>query len=98
MNQIGNGLSTSPDTTDDPSIAMSKFPHVRIGDGVRAQEQLLRETFGIESLALVLGGSMGAQQTWQWAARYPEKVLRAAPIPARVRRRTLRTTTCSPRR
>jgi homoserine O-acetyltransferase len=80
VNQIGNGLSTSPHTTDDPSIAMSKFPHVRIGDDVRAQEQLLRETFGIESLALVVGGSMGAQQTWEWAVRYPEKVLRAAPI------------------
>lgn len=80
VNQIGNGLSTSPHTTDDPSIAMSKFPNVRIGDDVRAQEQLLRETFGIEQLALVVGGSMGAQQTWEWAVRFPEKVLRAAPI------------------
>ncbi len=79
-NQIGNGLSTSPHTTDDPTIAMSKFPHVRIGDDVRAQEQLLRETFGIETLALVVGGSMGAQQTWEWAVRFPDKVLRAAPI------------------
>ena len=32
VNQIGNGLSVSPANTDDPSIAMSKFPHVRIGD------------------------------------------------------------------
>lgn len=80
INQIGNGLSTSPHTTDDPSIAMSKFPNVRIGDDVRAQEQLLREHFGIERLALVVGGSMGAQQTWEWAVRFPDKVLRAAPI------------------
>ena len=80
VNQIGNGLSTSPHTTDDASIAMSKFPEVRIGDDVRAQEQLLRETFGIETLALVVGGSMGAQQTWEWAVRFPDKVLRAAPI------------------
>lgn len=80
VNQIGNGLSTSPHTTDDPSIAMSKFPNVRIGDDVRAQEQLLREHFGIDRLALVVGGSMGAQQTWEWAVRFPEKVLRAAPI------------------
>src|SRR5690625_7808087 len=29
VNQIGNGLSTSPHNTDDPAIAMSKFPHVR---------------------------------------------------------------------
>jgi len=80
VNQIGNGLSTSPHNTEDPTIAMSKFPRVRIGDDVRAQEQLLREVFGIDTLALVVGGSMGAQQTWEWAVRFPEKVLRAAPI------------------
>ena len=80
VNQIGNGLSTSPHTTDDPSIAMSKFPQVRIGDDVRAQEILLRQEFGIERLALVVGGSMGAQQTWEWAVRFPDQVLRAAPI------------------
>lgn len=59
---------------------MSGFPHVRIGDDVRAQEQLLRELFGIERLALVVGGSMGAQQTYEWMVRFPDKVLRAAPI------------------
>ena len=79
VNQIGNGLSTSPHNTDG-EIAMSSFPHVRIGDDVRAQEQLLREVFGIERLALVVGGSMGAQQTWEWAVRFPEKVQRAAMI------------------
>ncbi len=80
VNQIGNGLSVSPHNTEDPSISMSKFPQVRIGDDVVAQERLLREHFGIERLALVVGGSMGAQQTYEWAVRFPEKVLRAAPI------------------
>ena len=59
---------------------MARFPHVRIGDDVRAQEQLLREQFGIEQLELVVGGSMGAQQTYEWAVRFPDKVKRAAPI------------------
>jgi len=59
---------------------MARFPHVRIGDDVRAQEQLLREQFGIEELQLVTGGSMGAQQTYEWAVRFPDKVKRAAPI------------------
>ena len=45
--------------------------NVRIGDDVRAQEILLRQEFGIERLALVVGGSMGAQQTWEWAVRLP---------------------------
>ncbi len=79
INQIGNGLSTSPHNTDGPH-AMARFPHVRIGDDVRAQEQLLREKFGIEDLQLVTGGSMGAQQTYEWAVRFPDKVKRAAPI------------------
>ncbi len=59
---------------------MAKFPHVRIGDDVVAQERLLREHFGIDTLALVIGGSMGAQQTYEWAVRFPDKVRRAAPI------------------
>lgn len=80
VNQIGNGLSTSPHNTDDPAIAMSRFPHVRIGDDVRAQERLVSEVYGIDRLALVVGGSMGAQQTYEWAVRFPERVLRAAPI------------------
>ncbi|MCC2029525.1 alpha/beta fold hydrolase [Microbacterium tenebrionis] len=80
VNQIGNGLSVSPHNTADASISASRFPHVRIGDDVVAQERLLREHFGIERLALVVGGSMGAQQTYEWAVRFPDKVLRAAPI------------------
>ena len=49
INQIGNGLSSSPHNTDGPH-AMARFPHVRIGDDVRAQERLLSERFGIEQL------------------------------------------------
>ncbi|MEQ3538415.1 alpha/beta fold hydrolase [Pseudonocardia tropica] len=82
VNQIGNGLSTSPHNASgaNAGIAMSNFPHVRIGDDVRAQEQLLREHYGIDRLALVVGGSMGAQQTYEWMVRFPQKVRRAAPI------------------
>jgi homoserine O-acetyltransferase len=79
VNQIGNGLSTSPHSTPAPG-GMGNFPHVRIGDDVRAQHQLVTEKFGLTSLALVVGGSMGAQQTYEWAVRYPDMVKRAAPI------------------
>jgi homoserine O-acetyltransferase/O-succinyltransferase len=79
VNQIGNGLSTSPHNTAAPG-GMADFPHVRIGDDVRAQHKLLTEKLGIQSLALVVGGSMGAQQTYEWAVRYPDMVKRAAPI------------------
>ena len=59
---------------------MANFPHVHIADDVRAQHKLVTERFGLESLALVAGGSMGAQQTYEWAVRYPDMVERAAPI------------------
>jgi len=82
VNQIGSGLSTSPHNADgiNAGIAMSKFPDVCIGDNVVAQERLLREHYGINQLALVVGGSMGAQQTYEWAVRFPDRVLRAASI------------------
>jgi homoserine O-acetyltransferase len=79
VNQIGSGLSTSPHNTSAPA-GMANFPHVRIADDVRAQHKLATEKFGLQHLALVVGGSMGAQQTYEWVVRYPEMVKRAAPI------------------
>jgi len=79
VNQIGNGISSSPHNTDGAQ-AMAAFPRIQIGDDVRAQHQLVTEVFGIEKLALVFGGSMGAQQTYEWAVRYPAMVARAAPL------------------
>ncbi len=79
VNQIGGGLSSSPHNTPAPG-GMANFPHVRIGDDVRAQHKLVTDKFGLTMLALVVGGSMGAQQTYEWAVRYPGMVKRAAPI------------------
>ena len=79
VNQIGNGLSSSPHNTPGNG-GRGNFPKIRIGDDVRAQHKLATEHFGLKQLALVVGGSMGAQQTYEWAVRYPELVQRAAPI------------------
>jgi homoserine O-acetyltransferase/O-succinyltransferase len=79
VNQIGNGLSSSPHNAPIPFNG-PRFPRVRIADDVRAQHRLITEKFGIEKLELVLGGSMGAQQTYEWAVRFPDVVERAAPI------------------
>ena len=87
VNQIGNGLSTSPHNAATAAGA-ALFPHVRIADDVRAQHHLLTRHLGIERLALVTGASMGAEQTYEWAVRYPSMVERAAPIAG-----TARTTT-----
>ena len=78
-NQLGNGLSSSPTNTPAP-FNMARFPRIRIGDDVCAQHKLVTEQFGIERLELVCGGSMGAQQTYEWAVRYPDMVKRAAPL------------------
>ncbi|MFD6531877.1 alpha/beta fold hydrolase [Streptomyces sp. NPDC060184] len=78
-NLFGNGLSSSPSNTPAPQ-AGADFPHVTMGDNVRAQHELVRLHFGIERLALVIGCSMGAQQTYQWAVSYPDMVARALPF------------------
>jgi homoserine O-acetyltransferase len=79
VNQIGNGLSSAPSNAPLPFNA-ARFPRISIADDVRAQHRLISEKFGITQLALVLGGSMGAQQTFEWAVRFPDAVKRAAPI------------------
>ncbi len=79
VNQIGSGLSSSPSNTAAPFNG-PHFPKVRIGDDVRAQHRLLTEKFGITQLALVFGGSMGAQQTYEWAVAYAGFVKRAAAL------------------
>ena len=84
VDQIGSGLSSSPHNTPSPQ-GMAYFPKVRIGDDVVAQHRLLTQTFGINELALVFGGSMGGQQVYEWAVRYPEMVKRAAAIASTAR-------------
>lgn len=79
INQIGNGISSSPSNTPAP-FNMVNFPNIQIADDVIAQHILIQEVFGVEKIALVVGGSMGAQQTYEWAVRYSEMVERAAPI------------------
>lgn len=79
VNQLASGLGTSPHNTPLPWDGPN-FPQLSIADDVRAQHTLLTEHLGITQLALVVGGSMGAQQTYEWAVRYPDMVKRAAPI------------------
>jgi homoserine O-acetyltransferase len=70
--QLGNGVSSSPSTSEGP------FPALTIGDDVTVQHRLVAEELGIERLALVVGFSMGAQQAYEWAVRFPDSVVRLA--------------------
>ena len=78
-NQLNNGLSTSPSNTPPPYDGPN-FPRVTFYDQIEVQHRLLTQKWGIESIELVLGSSMGAGQTYQWAVSHPEMVKRAAPI------------------
>jgi homoserine O-acetyltransferase len=49
-------------------------------DQVQQQHKLVTEKFGIETLPLVTGWSMGAAQTYQWAVSFPDMVQRACPF------------------
>ena len=55
------------------------FPTVTIRDIVHTQALLL-DHLGVETLNLVIGGSMGGMQVLEWAALYPERVTAIAPI------------------
>jgi homoserine O-acetyltransferase/O-succinyltransferase len=73
-NLLSNGVSSSPSTTSAP------FPRVTIRDNVDLQHRMLTEQLGVEKLELVIGFSMGGQQAYQWASRYPSFVRRMATI------------------
>jgi homoserine O-acetyltransferase len=55
------------------------FPIVTIRDFVEVQ-RLLADQLGIQRFQLVAGASMGALQTFEWAASYPDRVARAMPV------------------
>jgi hypothetical protein len=50
-------------------LGLASIVQIRVQDNVNAQHQLVTEKFGITSLVAVLGWSMGAGQTFQWAVR-----------------------------
>ena len=78
-NMLGNGLSTSPSNTP-PPYDKARFPNVTFYDQVQQQHKLITEKWGIETLPLVTGWSMGAGQTYQWAVSFPDMVQRACPF------------------
>ncbi|KZV90089.1 alpha/beta-hydrolase [Exidia glandulosa HHB12029] len=64
---FGNGQSSSP------SNYPGEFPaEVTFFDNVRAQYQLVTQELGVQHAKAVLGWSMGAGQTYQWATQYPD--------------------------
>jgi homoserine O-acetyltransferase len=78
-NHFGAAVSSSPSNTP-PPFEKGRFPRATFQDNIAAQHRLVTEEFGIEQLRLVTSWSMGAAQTYAWAAMHPEMVRAAAPI------------------
>lgn len=55
------------------------FPVVTVEDWVDAQARLL-DRLGIQTLAAVLGGSLGGMQALSWSLRYPERMRHAVVV------------------
>ncbi|MBB4222465.1 MULTISPECIES: homoserine O-acetyltransferase [Variovorax] len=55
------------------------FPVVTVEDWVDAQAALL-DALGIETLAAVMGGSLGGMQALSWTLQYPERVRHAVVV------------------
>ena len=68
--------SINPDTGKPYGMS---FPVVSIKDFVRVQKALV-DSLGIKKLHAVMGPSMGALQTYEWAASFPEAVDRIVPV------------------
>ena len=77
--QFGNGVSSSPSNQPAP-WNQSAFPLILTGDDVIAQHRLVTQHFGIKKLHMVSGWSMGAQQTYEWAVRFPDMMDRIVPF------------------
>ena len=74
VDMFGNGVSSSP-SHGAMGLAEQGWV-VSHRDNVAAQRRLLADCFGVNSPALIYGWSMGAQQAYQWAVRYPDQVKR----------------------
>ncbi|MET3824632.1 homoserine O-acetyltransferase [Sphingomonas sp. PvP055] len=88
-NVLGSCMGSSGPATVNPATGAPwgmSFPVITIRDIVRAQAMLL-DHLGIETLAAVVGGSMGGMQTLSWPATFPDRV-RAVVIIASTARHT----------
>ncbi len=82
LNNLGgchgsSGPSSINEKTKKPFGA--SFPIVTVEDWVNSQALLL-DYLGIETLAAVIGGSLGGMQALQWALAYPNRVKHALVI------------------
>ncbi|CAM3380417.1 homoserine O-acetyltransferase [Polaromonas hydrogenivorans] len=69
-------MQTNPDTNE---VYGADFPVVTVQDWVDAQARLL-DALGIQTLAAVMGGSLGGMQALSWTLQYPGRVRHAVVV------------------
>jgi homoserine O-acetyltransferase len=82
VNVLGGCMGSTGPRDRNPATGRAwglKFPVITIRDMVQAQAKLL-DHLGVDKVFCVIGGSMGAMQVLEWAARYPNRVFSAVPI------------------
>ncbi len=82
VNNLGSCFGSTGPTHTNPATGQpwgADFPVVTVEDWVNAQARLL-DAMGIQTLAAVMGGSLGGMQTLSWTLQYPERVRHAVVV------------------
>ena len=73
-------MHVNPDATCGTArVYGADFPVVTVEDWVNAQARLL-DVLGIQTLAAVMGGSLGGMQALSWTLQYPDRVRHAVVV------------------
>jgi homoserine O-acetyltransferase len=82
VNNLGSCFGSTGPMHTNPATGRAygaDFPVVTVEDWVNAQARLL-DALGIQTLAAVMGGSLGGMQALSWALQFPDRVLHAVVI------------------
>lgn len=82
VNNLGSCFGSTGPTHNNPATGQAwgaDFPVVTVEDWVEAQARLL-DAMGIQTLAAVMGGSLGGMQALAWTLQYPERVRHAVVV------------------
>jgi homoserine O-acetyltransferase len=83
VNNLGSCFGSTGPMHADPDrpgqVYGANFPVVTVEDWVNAQARLLDE-LGIQTLAVVMGGSLGGMQALSWTLQYPDRIRHAVVV------------------
>ena len=82
VNNLGSCFGSTGPTHSNPATGEpwgADFPVVTVEDWVNAQARLL-DALGIETLAAVMGGSLGGMQALSWTLQHPRRVRHAVVV------------------